>query len=555
MARPTQFQKLSLQLDAENKKLKAKLQNTKKSMGGISSAAKKMGGAIAAAFAVGAIVKFGKEASIMAAQFEGVNAAFIKMGGQAVLGNLQKATRGTVNNLDLMKAAVQAKNFDIPLKDLAKLFEFATKRAQQTGESVDFLVKSIILGIGRKSPLILDNLGISAIRLRKELKGVGSEVSTVADVAEAVGRIAQQEMGKAGDIINTTAIRTASWGATMDNLKVTIGTGLNKVLQALAPLIDKIIKGSIEGFKWFADGVRILINEFITLFNESFAFRVVVESLGFVFKTAFGTIKAVIMSIWELLKTTKDLFIAAFTPGKSFADAIKKGFENIKNIWIGLGEDTAKAFGQGIKNIELKEKLPLLPTGENKEKLLAGAQTLGAEVKKAFNKGGQLVDLSDDLMIQQLENEELRESIDLEKTLADITASASSAAISDAKTFGQELKSIQASSIKGFISQGIAAAISQALAFIPPPFNLIAAGAAATVATGLFNKLVPQSFARGTKFVGADGMAMVHQGEEIRNKGGVIRDNNGGGQLVAVVSGSDLHFVLDRFNNNRANSL
>jgi hypothetical protein len=154
------------------------------------------------------------------------------------------------------------------------------------------------------------------------------------------------------------------------------------------------------------------------------------------------------------------------------------------------------------------------------------------------------------------ENKEIAEQVALTGELQKVESERAESNLSEAKTFGQELKSIQAGSIKGFISQGIAAAISQALAFIPPPFNLIAAGTAATAAIGLFNKLVPQSFARGTKYVGSDGLAMIHQGEEIRTKGGVIRDNNGGsGQLVAVVSGSDLHFVLDRFNTTRGNSL
>ena len=73
----------------------------------------------------------------------------------------------------MIKQAVRASNFKVPLNQLATFFEFATKRAAQTGESVDYLVNSIIDGIGRKSTLVMDNLGISATELQAEIKKVG----------------------------------------------------------------------------------------------------------------------------------------------------------------------------------------------------------------------------------------------------------------------------------------------------------------------------------------------------------------------------------------------
>lgn len=563
MARPTQFQKLSLQLDAENKKLKAKLQNTRKSMGGISSAAKKMGGAIAAAFAVGAIVNFGREAMNLAGIAEGVTAAFSRLNRPDLLNNLKKATRGTVSDLELMKSAVKADNFKVPLDKLASFFEFATKRSAQTGESVDFLVESIVNGIGRKSTLVMDNLGISAAELQAEIKKTG-------DFGAAAGNIIERELAKAGDVATTSAQKMASWGATIDNIKVTVGTELNKALNALAPLVDKLMKGMIKGFKWAADNGRALANEFITLFNESFAFRLVIESLGFVFKTVFATIKAVIMSIWELLKTTKDLFIAAFTPGKSFADAIKKGFENIKNIWIGLGEDTAKNFNKGIENIELKEKLPLLPTGEKKAEIIEGAKTLGKEVAKAFKATiedpdiiflgeGMADEVADVWEPISKQVERLREVAAIASTafhelgsaLVNTMFAGKSAAMSFGETMKQWatnlIKQLAAVLIKAVAVAGVLTALGlSSLSFGSIIKNVIAGTKSMAELTDV------KSFARGTKFIPSDGLVMAHRGEQILNKGEVTR---GGSNVIAgdwVIKGNDLHFIQKRFEQTRS---
>lgn len=197
------FVKLGLKSSEFNKGIDSAQKKTNMFGSGL----KKIGGLVAGAFAVGQIVSFGKELIELSGVAEGVRSAFERIAPAGTMQDLQKATAGTVGELELMKRAVSAKNLGLPVENLASLFEFATKRAQETGESVDYLVNSIVTGIGRKSPLILDNLGISAIELRKKLKGVGMETASVADVAAAVGRIAADSMRESGDIIDSNAIK------------------------------------------------------------------------------------------------------------------------------------------------------------------------------------------------------------------------------------------------------------------------------------------------------------------------------------------------------------
>jgi hypothetical protein len=196
-----------------------------------------VGRAIGAAFITDQIVQFGTEASEMAGRMEGVENAFNRFADPSLLDDLRKATRGTTDDLELMTAAVQAQNFGIPIEEMSKLLEFASRRAQETGQSVDYLVQSIITGIGRKSPMILDNLGISTTRLKDEFNGAAVEAQSVGDVTAAVARIAKEEMSSAGAAFTSTADRAAALKASLDNVKMAIGEGINAVL---GPMLEKM---------------------------------------------------------------------------------------------------------------------------------------------------------------------------------------------------------------------------------------------------------------------------------------------------------------------------
>lgn len=171
---------------------------------------------------------------------EGVRVAFDKLNDPNLLSNLQESTKNTVNNLDLMTAAVQSKNLGVPIQELGGLFAFAQKRALETGESVDFLVDSIVKGIGRKSPLILDNLGISAIDLKKNLDGVAIGQATTGQVAAAVGKIIKKSQEEAGGAIESNQERLLRAKARFENIRTELGTKLLPVLTNVTALVTAI---------------------------------------------------------------------------------------------------------------------------------------------------------------------------------------------------------------------------------------------------------------------------------------------------------------------------
>jgi len=218
------FIKLGLQKDGFDKGLN----DAKRQTSSFGSMMKSVGGMIGGIFAVGAITSFVKESMKLAGETENVRKAFIRLGGGSYFSDLNNAVRGTLSQVDLMKNTIQATNFGIPIKDLANLFKFATERAAQTGQSVEYLTQSIVMGIGRKSVLILDNLGISAVQLREKLKKVGEEAATVGDVAEAIGQIAQEQFRRMGEQASTTAQKLDNVRGSWTNIKIAIGDAINQ---------------------------------------------------------------------------------------------------------------------------------------------------------------------------------------------------------------------------------------------------------------------------------------------------------------------------------------
>jgi hypothetical protein len=188
----------------------------------VSGSFKTMGAVMMAAIALkvaeklkewaGAAIEFTKKGVVMVRSTQGIRLAFNRFAGSDDLKKLRSETRGMVSDMLLMQSAVRAENFNIPLQQPGSLLSFAHQRAKDTGESVDYPVNSTVNGIGRKSPLILNNPGISASKLKKELKKTG-------DFASAVGKIVEEEMVKVGASISTASDIATRKAVALENLQ------------------------------------------------------------------------------------------------------------------------------------------------------------------------------------------------------------------------------------------------------------------------------------------------------------------------------------------------
>jgi hypothetical protein len=236
-------QELQVIFTLNNKAFNKDLTKTQKSIGSFNESIKGIASNLAAAFGTRELIKFGIESSKLAGKVDGVKMAFDKL-GSVDLQSLRQATSGTVTDLELMQKTNIASKLGLDVSKLAGLFQFAAKTAQETGQSVDYLVGSIVTGIGRKSAMILDNLGISAIQLKEALNGVAMESASVAQITEAVEKIALKSMGSMSGLAETTEIKTDRLSASWQRLSNSFGQksqgSYNKVLDFLTLAIDKV---------------------------------------------------------------------------------------------------------------------------------------------------------------------------------------------------------------------------------------------------------------------------------------------------------------------------
>lgn len=188
----------------------------------------------------------------MAAQADGVTKAFNDMDNPNLLDNLRKATKGTVNDVQLMTAAVQAKDFRIPLEDLGKYLQFAQLKAQQTGQSVDYMTNSIVTGLGRKSPMILDNLGISAAEISEKTKETG-------DFMKAVAEIVDNQLAAAGDTYVSAADKAARKTAEWENAQRRLGEQLLPLTESYEDFFSETKVGLINLISWLVENRKTIL--------------------------------------------------------------------------------------------------------------------------------------------------------------------------------------------------------------------------------------------------------------------------------------------------------
>lgn len=175
----------------------------------------------------------------LAREAEGIKRAFDRIDKPDLLQNLREATHGTVSDLELMKNAVKFDNFNLSLDQMGTFLAFAQQQAKDTGQSVEYMVDSIVTGLGRKSLPILDNLGLSATDIRERMKETGDMTTAVADIIK-------QRMEAAGGYVETAADRAAQANAELENAMTRLGETMQPLTDSAVSMWNEIKVGALD---------------------------------------------------------------------------------------------------------------------------------------------------------------------------------------------------------------------------------------------------------------------------------------------------------------------
>ena len=212
-------------------------------LSGIDSAVRK----IASSFALLEISKKAYDFAKSAATLEDATRIFQASGGN--LKELRSATKGLVDDFSLVKQANLAKTMGIPSEAMSTFAKAAIAASKATGESVDFMLDSIVRGVARGSPMILDNLGliVSVEAANDEYARTLGKTSSQLTEAEkkqsflnAALRAAEPLIASADKAGASAADAYTRFEVAINSIGSAIGTGMAPAVRAAISLLEDL---------------------------------------------------------------------------------------------------------------------------------------------------------------------------------------------------------------------------------------------------------------------------------------------------------------------------
>jgi hypothetical protein len=167
-------------------------------------------------------------------------------GSESALNKLREASKGTISDIDLMATANRASLLGVSgsVDELSQLMVTARLRGKAMGLDTTTAFNDIVTGIGRGSPLILDNLGIkipdSAKKLMESMTGA-EKTTYLMNLVIADGAELAEKMG--GDVL-TASDKFQILKATISNAKQQLGQALIPIMEIFLNKIFHVI-GSV----------------------------------------------------------------------------------------------------------------------------------------------------------------------------------------------------------------------------------------------------------------------------------------------------------------------
>lgn len=244
-------------------------------MGQLTGIAGQLGVALAlpaAAAGAAQLARQGATADLVRVRFEQL-ATTAGTTGQALLSALRAASGGEIADLNLQLAANRAQMLGVAdsAEELATLMAIARDRAQSLGTDSATAFDDLVTGLGRGSPLILDNLGIlvkvgeANDAYAASLGKTASQLTAAEQKQALINAVLEQgraSLAATGGAADSTAGSIAKFDAAVANLTNKLGAGL---AGAAAPTLDLLssftnaFDFSRESILAFADAANVYI--------------------------------------------------------------------------------------------------------------------------------------------------------------------------------------------------------------------------------------------------------------------------------------------------------
>jgi phage-related protein len=291
----------------------------------------------------------------------------------AMLGDLQLASRGMVSDFDLMQATNRFMSMGLAdsSESAAELTEVATQLASAMGIDATTGMADFAAMLANQSIPRLDNFGISSGVVRERINELmESEEGMTRETAfmTAVMESAQDTMGKIGEQGDSTAAGMARMQASSENLKAGIGEALMPIIESVVGLLTKLaelalpaVEDALESLMPFFEDVAGAIDIFAESGDVEGALRSVVgdEAIDTLLAYAekFQPVIDAVTSLWETFEedmplieqTVKDMidFVTGLFEGdgQESIDTLIRALEWLEEFWDEHGDEIIEIVG------------------------------------------------------------------------------------------------------------------------------------------------------------------------------------------------------------------
>lgn len=258
---------------------------------------------------------------------------------QKALKDLREAAQGTISDYDLMLSANKASMLGVTQnsEEMADLLEIARGRAQALGLDSTQAFEDIVTGIGRMSPLILDNLGITTAAYKEQLEIMeanGKEMTTQ-EKQQLLLKTVLEDQSQATYTLKTM---WQQFDTTIKNAKDNIASGLVPIFTEIGTVVMPFVQTAVENlsteFVKFATDAWPRVKEAATEWKNFFIDwwaenKVLVTAEVERLTTAITGEDGLLTAIWGIIDPSEE-------SKKKLGELMTEGVQKLTNTLIGV---------------------------------------------------------------------------------------------------------------------------------------------------------------------------------------------------------------------------